>query len=243
MTSQGLNQEKIWDHFQNEGIDSFSQSRGRLEFLVARLAPGSRVLNIGVGNGVFESLALAKGLDVWSLDPSERAIERLRQTLALESKAQVGFSQSLPFPANHFDAVVMSEVLEHLDDAVLAQSVLEVRRVLRDGGRFMGTVPAREVLAQSYVICPHCSQGFHRWGHQRSFDVAALSRVLGDAFEIQSVAEHFFVEWNSVGAWRKVQGLVKKFLSWRGIGTYGACRNIFFSVRKLAAPGSDSVQR
>ncbi len=232
MTGEGLNQEKIWDHFQNEGIDSFSQSRGRLEFLVDRLAPASRVLNIGVGNGILESLALARGIDVWSLDPSERAIERLRQTAAMRDKAMVGYSQAMPFPDQHFDAVVMSEVLEHLDDAVLAQSLREVRRVLREGGRLLGTVPAREVLSQSFVVCPHCSEGFHRWGHQRSFDIQSLTQALGAEFSVQTVAEHFFIDWKSVGAWKKLQGLVKQLLSWRGIGTYGACRNIYFCVRK-----------
>ena len=237
MTSEGLNQEKIWDHFQNEGIDSFSQSRGRLEFLVRRLSPGTRVLNIGVGNGLFESLALSRGLEVWSLDPSERAIERLRQSLALESRAQVGYSQEMPFPDAHFDAVVMSEVLEHLDDEVLTKTLQQVRRVLKNGAVLMGTVPAREILAQSYVVCPHCSQGFHRWGHQRSFDVPSLSRTLGTVFRVHTAKEYFFIDWDSVGVWRKLQGLVKKFLSWRGIGTYGASRNIFFSVEKTATTG------
>ena len=162
MKPTSVDQGKIWEHFQNEGIDSFSQSRGRLEFLVRRLAPGLRVLNIGVGNGTFEALSLRKGLDVWSLDPSERAIARLRQELALGEKAQVGFSQNIPFPDEHFDAVIMSEVLEHLDDLVLEATLSEIHRVLRRDGMFLGTVPARENLADSHVVCPHCAHQFHR---------------------------------------------------------------------------------
>ena len=131
----------------------------------------------------------------------------------------------------------MSEVLEHLDDTVLAQTLREVWRVLKDNGTLMGTVPAREVLAQSYVICPHCSRGFHRWGHQQRFDVQSLTRTLGAVFRIRTVEERFFIDWDSVGAWRKLQGLVKKLLSWRGIGTYGASRNIYFSVSKNAQSG------
>ena len=234
MKPTSVDQGKIWEHFQNEGIDSFSQSRGRLEFLVRRLAPGLRVLNIGVGNGTFEALSLRKGLDVWSLDPSERAIARLRQELALGEKAQVGFSQNIPFPDEHFDAVIMSEVLEHLDDLVLEATLSEIHRVLRRDGMFLGTVPARENLADSHVVCPHCAHQFHRWGHQRTFDVAGLSRALNHKFRLVEVGEHFFIDWSSVGWWRKLQGLVKKLLSWRGIGTYGVCRNIFFLVRKLA---------
>lgn len=227
-----MDQEKIWDHFQNEGLESFSNNRGRLEFLVRHLPRASSVLNVGVGNGALESLALVKGVDIWSLDPSERAIDRLRQSLGVGEKAQVGYSQALPFPDSHFDVVVMSEVLEHLDAAVLKTTLDEVHRVLRAGGLFLGTVPARENLADSLVVCPDCGAHFHRWGHKSSFDIDRLSAILAARFSINEMSERFFIDWESVG-WRlKLQGLIKQFLSWRGIGSYGVCRNIFFSVQK-----------
>jgi SAM-dependent methyltransferase len=227
-----MEQTKIWDHFQNEGIDSFSLSRGRQEYLMRRLSQGKRVLNIGVGNGVLESLAIGKGVDIWSLDPSDRAIERIRQHLGLGEKAQVGYSQAIPFPDVYFDAVVMSEVLEHLDAPVLEATLDEIKRVLRQGGMFIGTVPARENLADSLVVCPGCGLQFHRWGHKRSFDVEQLSAVLATRFVNDKIFERFFIDWEAVGWWRKLQGLIKKFLSWRSIGTYGACRNILFLTHK-----------
>lgn len=232
MKSSDTGQEKIWEHFQNEGLESFSQSRGRMEFLVRHLSPATRVLNIGVGNGVLESLAVSKGVDIWSLDPSERSIDRLRQSLGMGEKAQAGYSQAMPFATSHFDAVVMSEVLEHLDDEVLEATLDEAHRVLRAGGIFIGTVPARENLAESLVVCPDCGLQFHRWGHKSSFDIDRLSAILATRFSVDKVSEQFFVDWESVGWWRKLQGLIKKFLSWRGIGTYGVCRNIYFSAQK-----------
>lgn len=225
-------QDKIWEHYQNEGIDSFSGSEGRLEFLARRLSPGARVLNIGIGNGALERLALAKGVDIWSLDPSERAVERLRERLGLVEQIHCGYSQAMPFAENGFDAVVMSEVLEHLDDNVLQATLQEVHRVLRPGGRFIGTVPARENLADLQIVCPQCGIQFHRWGHVRSFDVKTLSATLARRFTPTQVAEWFFIEWESVGWWRKMQGLVKKILSWRNIGTYGINRNIYFCAMK-----------
>ena len=239
MISSAGNQEKIWDHFQNEGIDSFSQSSGRLEFLVRRVLPGKRVLNIGVGNGVLELLASKKGVEIWSLDPSERAINRLRQSLGMGETAQVGYSQAMPFPDEHFDVVIMSEVLEHLDEAVFEATLDEVNRVLRPDGSFMGTVPARENLADSLVVCPECGLQFHRWGHKRSFDVEQLSTAFATRFIANEIAEQFFIDWDAVGLWRKLQGIIKKLLSWRGVGTYGICRNIFFSVKKM--PKMDKI--
>lgn len=227
-----MDQKKIWDYFQTSGVDSFAQNHGRQEFLVRQINDGMRILNIGVGNGALERIALTRKLDVWTLDPSEAAIERMRQLFNLGEKAQVGYSQSMPFADEHFDVVIMSDVLEHLDDHVLSMTLLEVHRVLRKGGRFIGTVPAREKLEDSLVVCPHCGTQFHRWGHLRSFDEVSLGETLKQQFDLERVEEHFFIEWDSVGWSKRLQGLIKKFLSWRGIGTYGVCRNLFFSALK-----------
>jgi ubiquinone/menaquinone biosynthesis C-methylase UbiE len=175
-------------------------------------------------------------VQIWALDPSERAIASLRERLGIGECAQAGYSQRMPFPDKHFDVVVMSEVLEHLDDQVRNETLAEVHRVLRPGGRFMGTVPARERLEESEVVCPNCEHHFHRWGHQAAFDVASLTRLLEQMFSVDTVHERFFNEWESATFARKFAGLLKKFLSWRGLGTYGTARSIFFVVRKGSEP-------
>ena len=232
MPSDSQGQDKIWRHFQNEGTASFSGNRGRLEYLARRLAKGCRVLNVGVGNGLFEDIAKQKGMEVWSLDPDDQAILRLRNTLALGDRARSGYSTAIPFASAFFDAVVMSEVLEHLDDDQLHRTLKEVRRVLKPKGTFLGTVPARENLENAQVVCPGCGLLFHRWGHQQSFDLARMQSIMGENFAVQQLHEIFFIEWDSVDIWAKFQGIVKKLLSWKGIGTYGTRRNIFFMARK-----------
>jgi len=227
-----MNQDAIWDHFQNEGVSAFGRANPRLEFLVRRLAPGERALNIGVGSGVLERLAAAKSVEIWALDPSERSIERLRDALAIGERAQVGYSQDIAFPDRHFDAVIMTEVLEHLDESIRSDTLDEVHRILKPGGRFMGTVPARERLEDNDVVCPNCEHHFHRWGHQASFDIASARALLERRFAVERIEERFFNEWQSASWPRRAAGLLKKFLSWRGIGTYGIARNIFFIARK-----------
>lgn len=227
-----MSQDAIWDHFQNEGMAAFSGAGPRLEFLVRQLRSGERVLNIGVGSGDLESLALQKGIDIWALDPSDRAIVQLRERLGLGEQARSGYCQEIPFPDESFDAVIMTEVLEHLDDDTRTKSVAETARVLKPGGRFIGTVPARERLEDSAVVCPKCGDRFHRWGHQASFNLSAIETQLRDTFHLEKLEERFFNEWDSAGWKRRALGLVKKFLSWRGLGTYGAARHILFVARK-----------
>jgi ubiquinone/menaquinone biosynthesis C-methylase UbiE len=227
-----MNQDVIWDHFQNEGVESFARANPRLEFIVRKLKAGERALNIGVGSGALERLAASKDVEIWTLDPSERAIEKLREMLPVGDRARQGYSQSMPFPDGHFDAVIMSEVLEHLDEDVRQQTLDEVHRVLKAGGRFLGTVPAREQLEANAVVCPHCEHHFHRWGHQKAFDIASVTKMLRRLFKPELVEERFFNEWDSAGWGRRLTGLLKKFLSWRGLGTYGVSRSIFFIARK-----------
>lgn len=223
-------QEKIWDYFQNEGVASFSNSIGRLRYLARFLKPKFRILNIGVGNGAFEHFALEKGCDVYCLDPNQRAIERVRSELKLGDKACVGYSQSLPFNALEFDVVVMSEVLEHLSDEALEKTIDECYRVLKQGGLFIGTVPADEKLSESYVACPNCGNLFHRWGHLQEFSERRLKRLLERQFVDCIVKRKFFSNFESLNWKGKFIYFLKK-LAIR-LGVKGSGETLFFMARK-----------
>src|SRR5262249_25056415 len=161
-----------------EAPEAFSQSEARLKYIARRIKrrmkPTARVLNVGSGIGRFEQMAAEFGLDVFSLDPDEKSIARLRGRPGMKGKAKVGYLQSIPFDRGHFDVVVVSEVLEHLSDEALRQALAEIHRVLLPGGSIVGTVPARENLSEQLVICPQCGERFHRWGHVQSFDEKRL---------------------------------------------------------------------
>jgi len=223
-----MSQDAIWDHFQNEGVEVFGDAGPRLHFMVRQLSAGERVLNVGVGSGELERIATAKNVEIWSLDPSARAVEKVASWTGHPERCAAGYSQKMPFPDGHFDAVIMSEVLEHLEEPILNQTLSEVRRVLRPGGRFLGTVPASEQLEASMVVCPSCEHRFHRWGHRSSFDADRLRHILAQQFTVQRLQERFFNEWEGVTWGRKLGGLLKRFLSDRRIGPYGVARNLFF---------------
>jgi ubiquinone/menaquinone biosynthesis C-methylase UbiE len=167
-------QDRIWEHFQTHGRASFDLSYPRLRFLAGKCAPGTRVLNIGVGSGELERSLQQRGVDVYSLDPSADSIERLRTELKMGDRAQQGYGQQIPFESASFDTVIMTEVLEHLPTDTLHTTLDEVRRVLKPEGELTGTVPYREDLAANEVLCPNCQTQFHRWGHEQRFDVASL---------------------------------------------------------------------
>lgn len=230
-TPQKVGQDAIWAHFQNAGVESFAGARPRLARLLS-LAPQGAVLNIGLGDASFEALAVQKGLDVFCLDPCAEAIESVRQHLGLGDKAQVGRIEALPFPDARFDAVVASEVLEHLDDATLAQALAEVSRVLRPGGLFLGTVPRAEALAGQFTVCPCCGHGFHRWGHQQSFDEPRLAWLLAGRFMEIRVQAALFVAWERLNWAGKIASALK--LLCLRLGRHGSGESLLFVATKAA---------
>jgi len=227
-----VKQDNIWDFFQNRHeVDAFKRARPRYEFLSKKIAPSLKVLNIGVGKGGLEDILIAKNVDMFCLDPSVKSIEAIRHRHGLKEKAQVGYSQSMPFDDSYFDAVVMSEVLEHLDEDVTRLTLNEVKRVLKPGGIFIGTVPANEVLADNLVICPDCEKTFHRWGHVQSFSPARMLQLLFHfGFVDCQVEVRAFPDWNRRGAINLVKSGVRYILGRAGLSI--ANPNIYFNVRR-----------
>ena len=220
-------QTAIWRYLQQEAPESFDNSRWRLSYL-ATLLPAGKVLNIGIGGGFLEEAALRRGAEVYSLDPIPETARMLRERLGV--KAVAGYSQSIPFTDSSFDAVVASELLEHLEDSALDASLKEISHVLVPGGMFIGTVPAREVLSESMVVCPCCGERFHRMGHHHAFTLETITERLEPLFRVHNVKERTFVAWQALNWKGKLEGLLK--LSLNRIGVHGRNENIVFVARR-----------
>jgi|CXWL01.1.fsa_nt_gi SAM-dependent methyltransferase len=228
-----MDQTKIWNHFQNDDVmgEVFKEALPRYEFLAQQIAAGMHVLTIGVGRGGLEAILLKKGVLVSCLDPSEIAIDSLRKQYGLGDRAQVGFSQAIPFTDSQFDVVVMSEVLEHLTDDVLNSTLAEVRRVLKPDGRFIGTVPANENLLDNRVMCPHCGESFHRWGHAQSFSSMRIRDLLSiNNFSVRRNETRAFPSWRRSGLKSFVKSLIRYVLGRAGVPIASPC--IFFEARR-----------
>ena len=118
------------------------------EYLL-RLAPGSRHLEIGPGHGLFlyfaaqcPAVAAVTGWDVspTSIEKTRSALARLGARLSPELLLQDMFLAAVPSPDSLFDSLVMSEILEHLEEP--AAALRAARRVLRSGGLLFVNVPA-----------------------------------------------------------------------------------------------------
>lgn len=227
-----MQQERIWAYYQNQAIESFAGSRTRLSYLIRQVEKRRlrNVLNVGIGAGIFEQMALERDLQVSSLDPDPNAVDRLRKRLEVD--ARVGFIQQMPFEDALFDAAVVSEVLEHLDRDTMLRALQEINRVLLLGGYIVGTVPYQEDLAADTVVCPHCGQTFHRWGHLQSFSVRTMQEMLALFYEVEQVFPRVFPAFSTLNWKGKLLELPRLFLG--GLGIHGQGSRLVFIARKAS---------
>ncbi len=148
------------------------------------LERGSVVLDLGCGEGRHvHGLFMEDGVTAIGVDLDMASLFKARDGLThlpakdVDDEDVTGFTcasaLSLPFADNTFDAVICSEVLEHIADypAVLA----EFRRILKPGGRLAVSVPHRwtEVICWRLAPPPN-GYPFAPGGHIRIFEDEAL---------------------------------------------------------------------
>jgi len=117
--------------------------RRRVEICLNMLGGGDRVLEIGFGSGAtFLSLA-EKYREVWGLDLNSDCakVASIFGARGLSPKLCNGSVLETPYPDNHFDAVLLVSVLEHLQKDDLPRAFSEISRVLKPGGMAVYGVP------------------------------------------------------------------------------------------------------
>jgi len=96
-----------------------------------------RVLDVGCGRGLLLQAFRRRGWDVRGTELSEQAARYAREVANVP--VDIGRVEDIGFPAEHFDAITMWHVLEHIHDprVVLA----EASRILKPGGVLLVGVP------------------------------------------------------------------------------------------------------
>ncbi|MFN4083029.1 MAG: class I SAM-dependent methyltransferase [Bacteroidia bacterium] len=124
----------------------------RLDFIVNEIAkinnPNAKILDIGCGNGNI-SLALGSlGYNVKGIDIDETSVKTASSRNKFSNVSFEVYDANQFEMGDIFDAIVCSEVLEHL--ITPEQLVKSILKILKPGGIFVATVPnglgPREVL-------------------------------------------------------------------------------------------------
>ena len=108
----------------------------RSEMFLNDTTPG-KLLDVGCGDGTFLNLMRGKGWQVDGIDFDPKAIQTAKQKYDLSLRH--GDLIAAKLPAESFDAVTMSHVVEHLTNPV--ELLSEIRRLLKVGGQLVMTTP------------------------------------------------------------------------------------------------------
>lgn len=142
----------------------------------SRLAPGTRILDVGCGTGALvEALRqhgfVAEGLDPWAGE------SRLEQ-----DHFKSGQAESIPWPDASFGAACAFDVLEHTDDRC---ALAELFRILTPGGSLFISVPAYDWLWSTRDVLA---------GHRRRYTRTLLRRRVEESgFEVERLFGYQFL--------------------------------------------------
>lgn len=122
----------IYEPLYKQGYHSkkdFTHAAHLIEGAPNYLSTGATILDIGCSNGTAVNLLTTLGYEAYGIDVSETAIELAHQNGA--KKCVLGSATSIPFPDQSFDAVICTDVLEHIFFEDLPVTLREMNRVAR----------------------------------------------------------------------------------------------------------------
>jgi SAM-dependent methyltransferase len=108
------------------------------------LAQGARILDLGAGVGRHALWLAAQGFDVVALDAAPGGLAKIDKAGGV--KTVLARMDTLPFEDHAFDHVLSWNVIYHGNEDILLRTIAEIRRVLKPGGSFIGTMLSKRRL-------------------------------------------------------------------------------------------------
>ncbi|MBV8054986.1 MAG: methyltransferase domain-containing protein [Deltaproteobacteria bacterium] len=159
------------------------------------LPPDAVILELGCGTGGNFPMLARRG-QLYAMDADESALG-FAASRRLAKLARGTLPQEFPFAERCFDLVVMTDVLEHLDDE--CSSLCAVHSSLRPRGWLLMTVPALSWLWSAHDVIHH---------HRRRYRAIELRRLLGDCgFAIDYLSYYNFLLFPAIAGVRLFQRL------------------------------------
>ena len=159
----------------------------------AALAPGARILDLGAGVGRHALWLAREGFEVVALDASTEGLAAIDKVGGVETVHSR--MDTLPFDDASFDHVLSWNVIYHGDEEIVKRSISEIRRVMKPGGRYIGTMLSKRRLPHEQAKAPGREISRNAW----VFDAPGTDKIhphyFCSAAELLELFEGFEVQW------------------------------------------------
>lgn len=122
------------------------------------------VLDVGIGLGLLEKEIIKKrgrNISLFGIDISKVAVETAKKEVP--GSFQIGSVLKIPFRSKLFEVVICLEVLEHIPPYKVFRALSELKRVIKDDGILIVSVPLNENLEFLH------NRGLNLSGHVRIY--------------------------------------------------------------------------
>lgn len=155
-----------------------------------------RALDLGCGVGRHALHFARLGFETSAIDMAEAGLSEVSASAAdagMKIETAAAPMTSLPFPDGHFDYVLAFNVIYHGDGPIVRQAISEIRRVLKPGGMYQGTMLSKrnvnygkgtEIAPNTFVVDGHDDKD-----HPHFYCSAAELVELFDGFELTSLKD------------------------------------------------------
>ena len=209
---------RLWDYYSaREDTHYFSELHGGdlLEATGLPLTAPLRHLDFGCGTGfLWDHLKrLRAGWRYTGIDFSERSVGTVQAKATGDPRFEQAFHiRSLPTPlqSESYDVVTIIEVVEHLTDEYLVDTLTEATRLLKADGYLVISTPNAERLEDNHKFCPDCGSVFHEWQHVRSWTQESLGKYVSNfGYEVERAV---ITDFGAVGIARRAAAFARRLL-------------------------------
>lgn len=178
--------------------DYFTLLNGRAVLSCVKKKVGllnKQILDYGCGLGYICELIIQDGTSagVYGCDLSSESVSIVNKKLSGKPLFKEAFSvssENITRYEGFFDVVLLTEVVEHLDDRDLSVVCSNIKVLLKPEGKIFITTPNNEDLKSSMVVCPDCGCYYHKVQHIRSWSKETLTAYMEhNGFNTNSVLE------------------------------------------------------
>ena len=163
------------NYFKNDPIEEHNIKRRYAQIFNWLKSHAERlILEIGSGGGYAVEQIEETSNSYVPMDIPLNNLKGIKSWASGEIYPVSGDVYNLPFQNNSIYTIILSEVLEHLQDPQVA--LKEMCRVLSDEGLLVISVPYKEKI--TYQICVHCNQPTPTHAHFHSFDEQSIEAFI-----------------------------------------------------------------